>query len=132
MATVSIVVFHHGKRMHKTFTDMEVRDLKEYWERVKKRYKGGKFFTVRNSSRTVPPVVLKDKKKVWCPYCAAERRFPLDEFVNVNRCTVCGVSITEYWVRAFNRLDQDGEANWRNKRRRAIKESELDVSNNSI
>ena len=44
------------------------------------------------------------KSWYWCPYCNKWRVFSYDDYLGVNRCSVCGISDQDFYVRKYNNL----------------------------
>lgn len=40
----------------------------------------------------------------WCPYCNKWRPFSYDPWLEVNRCSICGISDSDFYVRRYNSL----------------------------
>lgn len=43
-------------------------------------------------------------KHLWCPYCAAERRFKDNKQWGTKQCPVCGITTADYWVKTYNHM----------------------------
>ncbi|SKC86915.1 hypothetical protein [Maledivibacter halophilus] len=52
-----------------------------------------------------PYWIKVSKNKIWCPYCNRIRTFKNNSFYGVRKCEVCGISIKDYYVKKFNKLE---------------------------
>lgn len=82
------------------------------YKRVKQRYlkikeKVGGQATVEIISHTIafkPKGTKPHKSWLWCPYCAKWRIFSPDDILGVDRCSICGISTKDFYVREYNHL----------------------------
>lgn len=76
---------------------------KERADREQKRFEH-RFYSVNRTKPEPPPEVLPDKSddEYWCPYCASIRDFWMVPKTNTVCCTVCEVSLGEYYVKKYN------------------------------
>lgn len=42
------------------------------------------------------------RNHMWCPYCIKPRLFHDDDYLDVRRCPVCGISDHDYYVKYYN------------------------------
>ena len=40
--------------------------------------------------------------EMWCPYCIKPRAFVNDQRLGVNKCPVCGISDSDFYVKKYN------------------------------
>ncbi len=94
------------------------KDLKDYWKSIKvahNHYSDTEFhyYTVHRTKATDLPDSRKKQKEIWdnmrkiksllwCPYCRDPRSFVKINNGDVEECTICEVSINEYYVKKFN------------------------------
>lgn len=51
-----------------------------------------------------PKGVKPHKSWRWCPYCNKWRVFNFDDYLGVNRCSICTISDHDFFVRKYNNL----------------------------
>lgn len=59
-----------------------------------------------------PPEGFKPALKqgrAWCPVCGEETRFRHDSRLDYARCSGCGLSERDFYVRSYNRLWADAD-----------------------
>jgi len=59
-----------------------------------------------------PPEGFKPALKqgrAWCPVCGEETKFRYDGRLDYARCSQCGISERDFYVRQYNRLWADGD-----------------------
>lgn len=81
------------------------RRAKKLVEKIKKQV--GKRATVDLISRTIafkPKGVKPYRSWYWCPYCNQWRVFLYNDYLDVNRCNICGISDRDFYVRKYNNL----------------------------
>lgn len=44
------------------------------------------------------------KGEAWCPYCATVVSFGWDSSLKIARCTTCGCTVRDFYIRKFNDL----------------------------
>lgn len=49
--------------------------------------------------------INKRKKEYFCPYCNEVKKFKRDRYLGVDRCTICGISVRDYYVKRCNKLE---------------------------
>lgn len=88
----------------------------ETYRRVKKKAKqiGEKLegrATVDIISRLVPfkPRGYKPFNSwLWCPYCGKWRVFNYDDYLGVDKCSICNISTSDFYVKTYNGLWNKG------------------------
>ncbi len=51
-----------------------------------------------------PPGAKKLQDEYWCPYCAQFTKFEVDRKFQIMRCTRCGISDQDFYVKTANHL----------------------------
>lgn len=102
---VRVMVVRGKARASQDFTNEDLGRL--FYQKAKKRFGEENTYLI-SLTRSIPaPMDYKPKvfqKIFWCPYCGAERRFKHDSFVDAERCSICGVSDRDFYVRKYNNL----------------------------
>lgn len=104
----------------KVFSDP--KDLKDYWQYIKLDHNAHPdiefhYYTVHRTKATPMPSGKKEKQRIknyvrrnrdllWCSYCRAVRAFVKPDNRDVEECTICDVSINEYYIKKFNSLGE--------------------------
>lgn len=74
-------------------------------DRLKSKYEGQPV-TIELISRTkafkIPDNFKLPKNHYWCPYCIKPRIFMNDDRLGVKRCSVCGISDQDFYVKLYN------------------------------
>ena len=82
------------------------RRVKSNADKIAKQFEG-KNVTVDLISLSVafkPKGVKPFRSWYWCPYCNKYRVFSFDPWLEINRCSVCGISDQDFYVRKYNGL----------------------------
>ena len=64
----------------------------------------GKVYLISRTVAFKPKGEKPHKHRYWCPYCNSWRIFLWDETFCLNRCSICGISDSDYYVRKYNGL----------------------------
>lgn len=78
--------------------------IKPFRDAVKKVYPTSETYVVNVRHATPKPSSPTPKGTLWCPYCAAYRTYPGDEYLGIARCEICGMSTNDFHVKTFNQL----------------------------
>lgn len=89
-------------------TDLQCyQRAKAEMNKLKEKYTG-QSVTVELISRNQafkPPVNYKNPKgHLWCPYCIKPRVFVHDEYRDIDKCCVCGMSTMDFYIKKYNNL----------------------------
>lgn len=52
---------------------------------------------------TIPKGIKLKSNETWCPYCAKRVYFKKDKKLGLKRCTLCGISENDYYVKKANK-----------------------------
>jgi len=92
------------KKLTFTFTSIETLEL--FCQKVRQEYPDLLFYIYNRTTPTLAPQGYHPKKnKMWCPLCAAERKF-VKWHINPKYkvCEICGISDADWNVRKTNNL----------------------------
>ena len=79
------------------------RRAKKVAEIAKERTQGLAVIELISRSVAFKPKGDKPHKSwYWCPYCNKWRVFRYDDYLDVNRCSVCGISDHDFYVKLHN------------------------------
>lgn len=53
--------------------------------------------------KVIPQGIKIKAGMLWCPYCSAMVKFQKDSYSGVNRCSICGISDSDYNVKKVNK-----------------------------
>lgn len=107
------------KVIPREFIGEDVRDVlsraKRFAKAIREKYEHRDDVVVEIISRSHAFPKPRDKKagrnELWCPYCGKFRRFKRNQMIYIdgiefvsetNRCIICQMSDTDYWVRTYN------------------------------
>lgn len=104
----------HRTRRDFVFRNLEGESVVDTYRRVKAeaeklKARLGEHFTVDIISCSKAFKIQKNsvqthRSQIWCPYCIKFRRFVDDNYLGVRRCSICGISDSDFYVRRYNRL----------------------------
>jgi len=90
-----------------TFTFSSIENLEKFCHRVRQEYPNLMFYVFnRTKPSPAPQNYFPKGSKMWCPYCAAERKFikwPTNP-KKYNCCEICGILDADWHVRKENKL----------------------------
>lgn len=89
-----------------TFTFTSLANLELFCHKVRQEYPNLMFYVFnRTKPSPAPQGYVPRKDKMWCPFCAAERKF-VKWHVNPKYkvCEICGISDAHWHVRKENKL----------------------------
>lgn len=66
----------------------------------------------RNRAFNLPAGTKIPKNHLWCPYCRKPRIFAMDNYLGVNRCTVCDISDNDFHVKKMNGMMRKEMEEW--------------------
>ena len=78
---------------------------KEYAKELKAaNTEGDMYIDLVSGTRAYPPKKdMKGKRyEMWCPYCVKYRSFITDQRLGVEKCPVCGMSDSDFYVKKYN------------------------------
>jgi len=110
---VRVLVILNGKKIPKDFENESMG--KAFFKLAKSRFGKDNTFLI-SLTQPIPPSDEKhypNKNKYWCPYCGDERRFKNDSWIGVNRCSICGITDRDFYIRKYNHLWTKTRKNFR-------------------
>ena len=54
--------------------------------------------------KTIPEGIELKPKELYCPYCKQKAVFTKDKKNGVHKCSFCGISKNDYWVKKVNKI----------------------------
>ena len=90
------------KRVWKKFSDERL--ARKFFKEAKARFPQAPLFLISLTTAIPPTEDFYSKKRngLWCPYCGEERKFITDSHLYLKRCSICGISEHDFYVRSFN------------------------------
>jgi len=66
-----------------------------------------KIFDIMTKSKKpkLTSVIDKSNGMTWCAYCATPVKFIKDKEKGVKVCSICGISLNDYWNKTINRIN---------------------------
>ena len=64
---------------------------------------------VNSKYKPKPAWVIVPRGYVWCPYCNWVYKLNKDSYLGVEKCSNCGISTKDYFVKKFNGLGEFNE-----------------------
>lgn len=71
---------------------------------------------VEDKHKPKPSWIVVPEGYIWCPYCNWAHKLRYDRHLGVSKCSSCGISIRDYFIKKFNRLGEFYEVPNRYKR----------------
>ncbi len=90
------------ERVWKKFSDERL--ARKFFKEAKARFPQAPLFLI-SLTTAIPPTedfYSKKRKGLWCPCCGEERKFITDSRLDLKRCSICGISERDFYVRSFN------------------------------
>lgn len=113
--TWRVIAKYKDQKKSKTFTDEEL--AKQYMDKLKEKFKGKDvgIYLVSSLKAYTPEECGIDIRRtikrltLWCPYCRDKREFKTSGYDGYNRCVICGISDSDYYVKRINFMADGGD-----------------------